>query len=104
MTGRASKSGKARRHPRHGSSLDALLAEDGVLEPFEAVAIKEVIAWQLTQAMEKRKLSKAKMAELMQTSRAQLDRLLDPKAGNVTIETLQRAARVLGRSIRLELV
>ncbi len=104
MTGSAPKSSKPARPPRHGSSLDDFLAEDGVLEPFEAIAIKEVISWQLRQAMETRKLSKAKMAALMQTSRAQLDRLLDPKAGNVTIETLQRAARVLGRTVRLELV
>ena len=95
---------KKNRNPRHGSSRDELLDEDGVLQEFQAVAIKEVIAWQLQKAMEERKLSKNKMAELMQTSRAQLDRLLDPTAGNVTIESLQRAASVLGRSIRLELV
>lgn len=92
------------RHPRHGSTLDAFLKSEGVLEEFQAAAIKEVIAWQLQQAMTKKKLSKNKMAELMHTSRAQLDRLLDPEAGNVTLETLQRAASVLGRSIRLELV
>jgi antitoxin HicB len=54
--------------------------------------------------MKKQKLSKNRMAELMETSRAQLDRLLDPKGGNVTLETLQRAARVLGRELRVELV
>ena len=92
------------RHPRHGSTLDAFLKEEGVLEEFEAAAIKEVIAWQIEKAMADKKLSKNKMAQLMHTSRAQLDRLLDPHAGNVTLETLQRAASVLGRSIRLELV
>ena len=100
-------SGKAKvksAHSRHGSTLDSLLREDGVLEPFEAIAIKEVIAWQIEQAMTEQKLSKNKMAELMLTSRAQLDRLLDPKAGNVTLETLQRAARVLGKTLRIELV
>ena len=81
-----------------------ILEKEGVREEFQAAAIKEVIAWQLVRAMEDRKLSKNKMAALMQTSRAQLDRLLDPDAGNVTLETLQRAAGVLGRSIRLELV
>ena len=91
-------------HPRLGSSLDEFLAEEGVLEEFEAVAIKEVIAWQIQQAMTEKRLSKNKMAQLMKTSRAQLDRLLDQNAGNVTIETLQRAANVLGRKIRLELV
>jgi antitoxin HicB len=93
-----------KRNPRIGSTLDDFLAAEGVLDEFQAVAIKEVIAWQLREAMASKKLSKNKMAELMNTSRAQLDRLLDPKAGNVTIESLQRAASVLGRSIRLELV
>jgi DNA-binding Xre family transcriptional regulator len=92
-----------KRNPHHGSSLDALLKEEGVLEQFQAAAVKEVIAWQISQAMKEKKLSKNRMAELMETSRAQLDRLLDPEQGNVTIETLQRAARVLGRSLRIEL-
>ena len=95
---------KMKRHPRHGSTLDGFLKTEGVLEEFQATAIKEVIAWQLQKAMTDQNLSKNKMAELMQTSRAQLDRLLDPHAGNVTLETLQRAANILGRSIRLELV
>ena len=75
-----------------------------MLDQFQAVAIKKVIAWQIQQAMTGRTLSKNKMAKLMQTSRAQLDRLLDAEAGNVTLETLQRAASGLGRSIRVELV
>ena len=91
-------------NPRLGSTLDDFLKTEGVLEEFQATAIKEVIAWQLQKAMTDQKLSKNKMAEMMHTSRAQLDRLLDPKAGNVTLETLQRAASVLGRTIRLELV
>ena len=95
---------KKARNPRHGSTLDDLLAEEGILEEFQAVAIKEVIAWQIEKAMADKKLSKNKMAELMKTSRAQLDRLLNPRVGNVTIETLQRAAKVLGRSVRVELV
>ena len=94
---------KKTRNRHHGSSVDAFLKEEGVLEPFQAAAIKEVIAWQIQKAMHERKLSKNKMAELMKTSRAQLDRLLDPEQGNVTIETLQRAANVLGRSLRIEL-
>ena len=95
---------KRKKPARHGSTLDSLLAEDGVLEEFRAVAIKEVIAWQIAAAMKERKLTKNKMAELMRTSRAQLDRLLDPGHGNVTLETLQRAAHVLGRELRIELV
>ena len=95
---------KEKRNPRLGSKLDDFLQMEGVFEEFQATAIKEVIAWQLQKAMADQKLSKNKMAELMQTSRAQLDRVLDPKAGNVTLETPQRAANILGRSIRLELV
>ena len=102
MTSKPTKPTK--RHPRHGSTLDEFLKTEGVLEEFKAAAIKEVIASQLQNEMTAKKMSKNKMAELMHTSRAQLDRLLDPEAGNVTLETLQRAASVLGRSIRLELV
>ena len=98
MTSKPTKPTK--RHPRHGSTLDEFLKA----EEFQAAAIKEVIASQLQNEMTAKKMSKNKMAELMHTSRAQLDRLLDPEAGNVTLETLQRAASVLGRSIRLELV
>jgi antitoxin HicB len=90
--------------PHHGSTVDDFLKDEGVLEEFRAIAIKEVIAWQIQQAMKKKKLSKSKMAELMETSRAQLDRLLDPKQGNVTLETLHRAAHVLGRELRVEIV
>jgi antitoxin HicB len=93
-----------KKHPRHGSSLDDFLKEEGVLDEFRAVAVKEVIAWQIQEAMKAKKLSKNKMADLMKTSRAQLDRLLDPKHGNVTLETLQRAAHILGRELRIELV
>jgi DNA-binding Xre family transcriptional regulator len=95
---------RKKKNPHWGSSVDDLLAEEGMLEELRAVAIKEVIAWQIGQAMKKQKLSKNKMAALMETSRAQLDRLLDPKGGNVTLETLQRAAHVLGRELRVEFV
>jgi antitoxin HicB len=94
---------RKRRNPRHSSSIDDFLKEEGVLEQFQATAIKEVISWQLQKAMKEKKLSKNKMAELMHTSRAQLDRLLDPEQGNISIETLQRAANVLGRSVRIEI-
>lgn len=90
---------------RHmGSSIDDFLREEGVLEEFQARSIKEVIAWQLDRAMKDRKLSKRRLAEMMNTSRTQVDRMLNPKDGNVTIETLQRAAEVLGRRVRVELV
>ena len=92
-----------KKNPHWGSTVDDFLEEEGVLEEFRAVAVKEVIAWQIHQAMKKNKLSKNKMAALMNTSRAQLDRLLDPKQGNVTIETLHRAAHALGRELRIVL-
>jgi antitoxin HicB len=94
----------AKKNSAIGSSLDDFLETEGVREEFEALAIKEVIAWQIMRAMEERKISKARMAQLMNTSRAQIDRLLDPSSGNVTLETLARAAQVVGRHLRLELV
>jgi transcriptional regulator with XRE-family HTH domain len=75
-----------------------------VLAEFQARAIKEVIAWQLAEAMKERKLTKTALAALMGTSRTQVDRMLDPTDGNVTIETLQRAAAVVGRRVQLALV
>ena len=92
------------RNKHRGSTLDAFLAEEGVLEEFQARAIKEVVAWQLAQAMKDRKLSKNELARQMRTSRTQVDRVLDPDAGNVTIETLQRAAALVGRRVKIELV
>ena len=87
-----------------GSTLDSFLDHEGVLGEFQARAIKEVIAWQLAEAMRERKISKSRLAILMGTSRAQVNRVLDPAEGNVTIETLQRAARVVGRTVQLALV
>ena len=81
-----------------GSSFDDFLKEEGIYEETQAIAM------QLQQVMTEQNLSKNKMAQRMQTSRAQLDQLLDPNAGNVTLETLQRAAGVLGKVLRLELV
>lgn len=87
-----------------GTTFDSFLEEEGVLEEFQAKAIKEVIAWQLLQAMQEKKISKTKLAQLMDTSRTQVDRVLDPSNGNVTIETLQRAATIVGRRVQLALV
>jgi predicted XRE-type DNA-binding protein len=86
------------------TTLDDLLAEEGTLETFQAAAIKEVLAWQIAEAMKERKLSRKGLAERMGTSRSQISRLLDPKDGNVTLATLQRAAAMIGRKVRLELV
>jgi transcriptional regulator with XRE-family HTH domain len=87
-----------------GSGIDDLLMEEGVLEEFQAKAVKEVIAWQLGQAMKDQNLSKRKLAAMMHTSRSQLDRVLDPTDGNVTLETLQRAAAIVGRKVQVELI
>jgi len=86
------------------TTLDAVLDEQGVREAFQAVAIKEVLAWQIEQAMKAEGLSQKRLAEMMGTSRSQISRLLDPKDGNVTLTTLQRAAAILGRKVRLELI
>lgn len=87
-----------------GPTLDSFLEDEGTLAEFQAKAIKEVIAWQLAEAMRERKLTKKGLAMLMHTSRTQVDRVLDPNDGNVTIETLQRAAAVVGRRVELALV
>jgi len=90
---------------RHrGSTLDSFLEVEGVLAEVQAKAIKEVIAWQLGEAMRQQGLSKSGLARLMHTSRTQVDRVLDPENGNVTIETLQKAAAVVGRRVELQLV
>jgi DNA-binding Xre family transcriptional regulator len=86
------------------SSLDDFLTSEGKREEFEATAIKEVLAWQIEEAMKAKKLSRSGLAQRMKTSRSQIGRLLDPKDGNVTLNTLQRAAKMVGRSLRLELV
>ena len=91
----------SRKH--HGSSLDEFLKEEGLYEETQTVAIKEVIVWQLTDAMQERSLSKARLATLLKTSRSQVDRLLDPTR-DVTLSTLQRAAALVGRKVQIELV
>jgi antitoxin HicB len=87
-----------------GSSLEGFLEEEKILESATAKAVKGVIAWQLAEQMKEKHMTKQRLADLMRTSRAQVDRILDPEKGNVTIETLQRAALLLGRRVRLELV
>ena len=84
-------------------TLDVFLKEEGIYEEVVERAIKRVVAFQLQLAMKERKLTKSAMAGLMQTSRAQLDRILDPEEFNVTLETLARAARVLGKDLHISL-
>jgi antitoxin HicB len=86
-----------------GSSIDDFLKEEGIFKEAQAQAIKEVVAWQLAEAMKKKKISKARMATLLKTSRTQIDRLLDPE-NDITLSSLQRAAAIVGRKVLIELV
>ncbi|MGB5967632.1 MAG: helix-turn-helix transcriptional regulator [Spirulinaceae cyanobacterium] len=87
-----------------GSSFDEFLEEEGILSEVTAVALKRVLAWQITQEMNKRGMSKTQMAEAMNTSRSSLDRLLNPNNTSVTLKTIDRAASILGKRLQIELV
>lgn len=90
---------------RHlGSDFDDFLREEGLLDDAEAVAAKRVLAYQISRAMEEQKLTKSAMARRMGTSRSSLDRLLDPSVPSVTLLTIEKAARVLGKKVRIEMV
>ena len=86
-----------------GSSVDEFLKDEGIFDEAQAQAVKEVVAWQLTRAMKKKKISKSRMAALLRTSRTQVDRLLNPK-NDITLGSLQRAAAMVGRRVTIELV
>jgi antitoxin HicB len=88
---------------RIGSAFEDFLKEEGIHDAAQAQAVKRVLAWQIAEAMKARGYSKAEMARRMNTSRAQLDRLLDPDNDKVQLDTLQRAAAAVGRTLRLEL-
>jgi hypothetical protein len=98
------KKKKASRSTAELSTLDGFLKDQGKLEEFQATAIKEVLAWQILEAMKAQNISRKSLAERMKTSRSQISRLLDPRDGNVTLSTLQRAAKMVGRSLHLELI
>jgi len=87
-----------------GSTFESWLDEEGIREEVTAAAIKAVIAEQLVAEMKEQGLTKSVLAERLQTSRAQVDRLLDPDNAGVSLDTLLRAAKVVGRRLRLELV
>ncbi len=87
-----------------GSSFDDYLKDEGIYEEVSARAIKRVLARQLSDLMQKQSLTKSELARRMRTSRAQLDRLLDPDNESVTLGTLTRAAQAVGRQLRMELV
>lgn len=87
-----------------GSDFDEFLEEEGILAEVEATAIKRVIAYQIQQEMARHKLTKTDLAAKMKTSRASLNRLLDPNNGSVTLQTLERAALAVGKRLRVEIV
>jgi len=91
------------RRKHMGSGIDDFLKEEGIFEEAQAQSIKEVVAWQLDEAMRKQKISKNKMATLLKTSRTQVDRLLNPK-NDITLSSLQRAAAMVGRRVMIQLV
>ena len=86
-----------------GSSIDDFLKEEGIFEEAQAQAVKEVVAWQLAEAMKKKNISKNKLATLLKPSRTQVDRILDPK-NDITLGSLQRAAAMVGRRVTIKLV
>jgi antitoxin HicB len=87
-----------------GSTLESFLKEEGNYEEAQSTAIKRVISWQLQETMKKQNISKSEMARRMKTSRAQLDRLLDPENDKVQLDTLYKAASAVGKELHLELV
>ena len=87
-----------------GSDFDDFLAEEGLLEEASAVATKRVLAFQIAKAMEELSLSKTAMAREMNTSRSALDRLLDPEVPSVTLLTIERAARAVGKKLEVRMV
>jgi hypothetical protein len=92
------------KHPHEGSSFDDFLREEGIYNEVTSTAIARVLAWQLRQQMEQQGLTKVEMARRMGTSRSQLDRLLKPDSAGVTLDTIHRAAKAVGREVRIELV
>ena len=93
----------ARKNRHIGSSFDDFLQKEGIRDEATSQAIKRVLAWQIAQGMAAQKLSKNAMAKRMKTSRTQLDRLLDPDNDRVQLDTIQRAAAAIGRTLHVEL-
>jgi DNA-binding Xre family transcriptional regulator len=87
-----------------GTSFDDFLAEEGIAEAVEAGAIKKIIAYQLQETIAQKKITKTALAAKLETSRAAVDRLLDPENESITLFTLKKAAAVLGKKLKLELI
>ncbi len=89
-------------NPHIGSNFDDFLAEEGILAEVEAAALKRVLVYQLAQEMKRSKLTRTELAARMQTSRASVNRLLDPQNVSVTLQTMERAALAIGKKLRIE--
>ena len=86
-----------------GSKFDDFLKEEKLFEQVQATAIKRVVVYQIAEEMKRKKLTKTEMASRMKTSRAALERLLDPDNTSITLFTLERAASALGKKLKVEL-
>ena len=86
-----------------GSAFDEFLKEEGIFEEAHSVAVKRVLAYQIAQAMKEQHISKNSMAKRMETSRTQVERLLDPRNASIQLDTIERAAKVVGRRLVIEL-
>ncbi|MCP4373381.1 MAG: XRE family transcriptional regulator [Deltaproteobacteria bacterium] len=95
---------KTKKNPHIGSSFDDFLKEDGIYEEVTAVAVKRSLALELEKTMKEQKITKVEMSRRMETSRSQLDRLLDPENDKVQLDTLYKAASAVGKNLKLELV
>ncbi len=91
-------------NPYIGSDFEDFLADEGILDGANAITVKRLLAWQIEQAMKEKKISKSRMAELMHTSRAALDRLLDSTDASLTLVTLTKAANALGKRVDVQLL
>ncbi len=94
----------SRKKGRIGSTFEGFLKDEGTYERTSTLALKHTLAWQLENAMAKESLTKNEMAKRMHTSRSQLDRILDPDNDKIQLDTVFKAARALGREVRLDLV
>jgi antitoxin HicB len=94
----------SKKNPHRGSRFEDFLEEEGILEVVTAAAQKRVLSWQVSKLMERQNISKTEMARRMRTSRAALERLLDPENPSVTLQTIGRAAAALGRKVEIKLV
>ncbi len=92
------------KNPHRGSSFDSFLQDEGMYEEVNAKAVKKVLAWQLAQALATKNVTKTELASRMHTSRAAVNRLLDPDNPSLNLQTIEKAARALGKKLAIQLV